>query len=170
MTSITSMKSKAGFIGIRSALIGSLLFAIVEGITLGTNETDTMTEALSSKFSWMILVFCISSVLSILPGYLGGKLLERLSQRSNWNRRSLIILGATLGIMAVVLISLPDLLLVLAAHNYWSIKNNPAFTIYIIRLIEVIIIAGLIGSCSGFLIAKSSPMSHDPTQRSQNVT
>jgi len=155
MTSITSIKSKAGLIGIRSALIGSLLFAIVEGITLGTNQTDTMTEVLRSKFSWMVLVFGISSLLSIIPGYLGGKTLERLCQKSNWNTRSLMIFGATLGIIAVVLISLPDLFLVLAAHNYWSIKNNPAFTIYMTRLIEVIIIAGLMGSWSSSLIAKS---------------
>ena len=155
MTPIPSMQSKAGWIGIRSALIGSLLFAIIEAVTMGTNETDTIAEVLRSKFSWMVFVFGISSVLSILPGYLGGKILERLSQKSNWNRRSLIILGACLGIVAVVLISLPDLFLVLAAHNYWSIKNNPAFTIYIVRLTEVVIIAGLTGSWSGSLIAKS---------------
>ena len=155
MTPITPVKSKPGFIGMRSALIGSLLFAIVEAITLATNEADTMTEALRSKFSWMVLVFCIGGVLSIFPGYFGGKLLEKLSQKSNWNRRSLMILGATLGIIAVVLISLPSLYIVLAAHNYWSIKNNPAFPVYVGRLIEVVIIATMMGSWSGYLISES---------------
>ena len=66
MTSI--IQNKAGLIGIRSALIGSLLFAIVEGISLGTNENSTIAEAMRSRLSWMIFVFCISSVLSIVPG------------------------------------------------------------------------------------------------------
>jgi hypothetical protein len=66
-----------------------------------------------------------------------------------------MILGATLGILAVVFISLPNLLLILAAHNYWSIKNNPAFTIYMTRLVEAMIIAGSMGIWSGSLIAKS---------------
>ena len=155
MTTEKSTKSKAGLIGLRNALIGSLLFAIIEGISLGTNETDTMAEVIRSKFSWMVIVFCIDSVLSMVPGYLGGRFLEKLSQRSNWNRRLLRILGATIGITAVVLISLPYLLIVLAAHNYWSIINNPAFTIYMERLIEATIIAGLMGSWSSFLIANS---------------
>lgn len=143
---MTSMKNKVGLIGVRSALIGSLLFAIVEGVMLRIVETYTVAEFVRFIFPRMLFIFCIGSLLSILPGYMGGRLLSKLSQRSNWNRRSLITLGATLGIVAVVIISLPYLYVVLAGHNYWSIYNNPAFTIYIIRLIEAIIIAGLMGS------------------------
>jgi hypothetical protein len=154
MTSI--IQNKAGLIGIRSAVIGSLAFAIVEGIMLGTNGSDTFTEAFRFKFLWSIFVFCTGTVLSIVPGYLGGGILERHKQNSNLNRHSLIVLGAIMGMITVVLISLPDLLFfVLSAHNYWNIKNNPAFTIYIIRLIEVVIIAGAMGSWSASLIAKS---------------
>ncbi len=164
MKLIRSKKHKGSFIGIRSAFIGSLLFAVVEGIAFGTNETDSMTEVLQSKISYMIFVFCISCVLSIIPGYLGGKFLEKLSQGSNWNRCSLILLGATFGITSVILISLPYLFFALSVHNFWRINNNPAFTVYITRLIEAMIFAGLVGSWSGFLIDRSQPISHDLIQ------
>jgi MFS family permease len=155
MTSTTSIKQTAGSIGVRSAFIGSLLFAVVEGISIGMNETDTTTQIISAKLLWIMTVFGVGSLLSVAPGYAGGKLLERLRRKSNWNRRSLMILGATLGVLAVVFISLPNLFLVLAAHNYWSIKNNPAFTVYLTRLVEAMIIAGFMGIWSGSLIAKS---------------
>jgi MFS family permease len=155
MTSTTSIKQTAGSIGVRSAFIGSLLFAVVEGISIGMNETDTTTQIISAKLLWIMTVFGVGSLLSVASGYAGGKLLERLRRKNNWNRRSLMILGATLGILAVVFISLPNLFLVLAAHNYWSIKNNPAFTVYLTRLVEAMIIAGFMGIWSGSLIAKS---------------
>jgi hypothetical protein len=148
------IQNKAGKIGIRSSLIGSLLFAIVEGITLKTDEASII-EKLINNFPWVIIVFCVSSILSLAPGYLGGRIIERLSKTINFSNLSLMILGAFLGIIAVVLISLLDLYVVLSAHNYWSINNNPAFPIYINRLTEVMIIAALMGSWSGFLIAKS---------------
>ena len=154
---MASIKSNAGLIGVRSALIGSLLFTILEGVAYRILEPDSPTEILRTKFSMLILVFCIGSVLSAIPGYLGGRLLKKLSQRSKWTRRLLMTIGATLGIVAVVIISIPYLWIVLAAHNWWSIYNNPAFTIYIIRLVEAIIIAGLMGSWSGSLISKLSP-------------
>jgi|GEM_PF-5555545 len=148
------IQNKAGKIGIRSSLIGSLLFAIVEGITLKTDEASII-EKLINNFPWVIIVFCVSSILSLAPGYLGGRIIERLSKTINFSNLSLMILGAFLGIIAVVLISLLDLYVVLSAHNYWSINNNPAFPIYINRLTEVMIIAALMGGWSGFLIAKS---------------
>lgn len=159
---MNSMKTKAGFIGVRSALIGSLLFAIAEGIAFRIVATETTTESIRTNFLYMALFFCIGSVLSILPRYLGERKLMKLAQTSNWNRRSLMIIGATFGIAAVVLISLPYLYIVLAGHNYWSIKGNPAFPIYILRLTEAIIIAGLMGSWSGSLIANSRPMPRNP--------
>src|SRR4026208_1327455 len=126
------IQNKAGKIGIRSSLIGSLLFAIVEGITLKTDEASII-EKLINNFPWVIIVFCVSSILSLAPGYLGGRIIERLSKTINFSNLSLMILGAFLGIIAVVLISLLDLYVVLSAHNYWSINNNPAFPIYINR-------------------------------------
>ncbi len=149
------MHSKGALIGIRSSLIGSLFFAIVEGITLRPVQGYTTAESIRGNISWAVAVFCICSVLSMAPGFLGGSFLESLRQKNRWSKPSLIIMGATLRIAAVVLISLPDLLLVLVAHNLWSINNNPAFTIYISRLEEVIVIAGFMGSWSGLLIAKS---------------
>jgi hypothetical protein len=149
------MQSKAGLIGMGSALIGSLLFALIERISFKMEGINTIPELIRSNLSWIVLIFCVGSALSIVPGYLGGRIIARLSEESKWSRPSIVALGAVLGIIAVVLISLPYLFVVLAAHNYWSIINNPAFPIYLIRLIEAAIIAGLMGSLSSFLIAKS---------------
>jgi hypothetical protein len=149
------LRNKSGWIGLTAALIGSLLFAMTEGITLENNDANSLAELIRSNFSWIILIFCVSSALSIIPGYLGGRIVERLKKTTALNNLSLIAIGAVLGIVAVVLISFLDLFVVLSAHNYWSIKNNPAFPVYVRRLVEVVIIAGLMGGGSGFLIAKS---------------
>lgn len=151
----STSQSRAGWIGIRSALIGSFLFAFVEGITLKTNQVMSMMEVLRYNFPWIVFVFCVSSVLSVVPGYLGGRIIEKLKKTTNFSNSSIIAISATLGIVSVVLISFLDLFVVLAAHNYWSITNNPAFPIYVSRLIEVVIIAALMGSWSGYLISKS---------------
>jgi hypothetical protein len=148
--------NRAGRIGLRSSLIGSLLFAIILVIQ-ALVKTDGFT--LSAKFIDIILaiivLFCIGSVLSAAPGYIGGKKIEKLYRTGKYNNLSLMAIGAGMGIIAVVLISLPDLCVVLAAHNYWSLNNNPLFPTYITWLIEAAIIAGLMGSWSGFQIAKS---------------
>jgi hypothetical protein len=153
MTSI--LQSKAGWMGFGSALIGSFLFALVEGLTLKTNQVMSIAELIRSNFSWIVFVFCGSSIFSVVPGYLGGRILERLKKTTKFGNSSLIAIGAVLGIISVVLISFLDLFVVLSAHNYWSIKNNPAFPVYVSRLIEVVIIAALMGSWSGYLISKS---------------
>lgn len=149
------LQNRAGWIGIGSALVGSFLFAFVEGITLKTNQVMSMMEVLRYNFSWIVFVFCVSSVLSVIPGYLGGRIIEKLKKTTKFSNSSIIAISATLGIISVVLISFLDLFVVLAAHNYWSIENNPAFPIYVSRLIEVVIIAALMGSWSGYLISKS---------------
>jgi hypothetical protein len=148
-------QSKAAWIAMGNTWIGSLLFAIVQGISLKIEGVNTIPESIRHNLSWIMLVFFTGSVLWIVPGYLGGILIARLSQTEKWSKPSLIVLGAVLGIIAVVLISLPYLFVILAAHDYWSVRNNPAFPIYLTRLIEAAIIAGLMGSLSGFLIAKS---------------
>ncbi len=154
MDSTTS--NRAGKIGLRNSLIGSLLFAIVQVIP-AVLKTDGFTP--SAKFIDVILViiafFGISSVLSAAPGYIGGKKIEKLYETGKYSNLSLTAIGSGLGIVAVVLISLPDLCVVLAAHNYWSLKNNPLFPAYITWLTEAAIIAGLMGGWSGFLIARS---------------
>jgi hypothetical protein len=154
MVSRTSSKRIANLIGIRNALIGGLLFAIVQGIRLGmSSETDAMTETIRSNFSGLVFIVCISNVISIVPGYFGGGILERLRRKNDWDRRSLVIAGIALGIMAAVLINLPELLFALGG------KNDPVFTgyitQYITRLVEALIIAGLMGGWSGYLIADS---------------
>ena len=147
-------QNKAGKIGVRSALVGSLLFTIVEGITLKSGEVS-ITGKLINNFPWVIFVFCISSIFSIIPGYLGGRIIERLSGSRNFSKLSVMTIGAILGVVAVALISLLDLFVVLSAHNYWSINNNPAFPVYINRLVQASIIAALMGGWSGFQIGKS---------------
>ncbi|MFC1936363.1 hypothetical protein ACFLYP_01710 [Chloroflexota bacterium] len=144
--------NEAGKIGVRSALIGSLLFAIVDEFSLMSGEVSII-EILVNSFWWVMFVFLISSILSVIPGYLGGRIIEGLRKTRNSSKFSLMTIGAILGIIAVVLISLLDLYVVLSAHNYWSIKNNPGFPVYINRLIKASIIAALMGSWSGFLIA-----------------
>jgi len=160
---MSTMKNKAGLIGIKNAVIGSLLFAIVEGISFRLNEHVTTAESIHFRLLWIAFIFCISSSLSIIPGYLGGKIIERLSQKSKWSRISLMVLGAALGSIAVILISLSDLFLELSAHNYWSLNNNPAFLIYITRLAEVVIIASLMGSRSGLLITRYTDFTQSNT-------
>ena len=146
-------QNKAGKIGVRSALVGSLLFAIVGGITLKSGEVSII-EKLINNFPFVMSVFCISIIFSVFPGYLGGRILEKLSAARNFNKLSVMTIGAILGVVAVALISLLNLYVVLSAHNYWSINNNPAFPVYINRLMQASIIAALMGGWSGFLIAK----------------
>ncbi len=154
MDSTTS--NRAGRIGLRSSLIGSLVFTIVQVIP-AVLKTDGLTPR--AKFPDVILVilvvFCVSSILSAAPGYIGGKKIEKLYKTGKYNNLSLMTIGAGLGVIAVVLISLPDLCVVLAAHNQWSLINNPLFSTYITWLIEATVIAGLMGGWSGFLIARS---------------
>ncbi len=150
----TSTKSIANLIGIRNAVIGSLLFAIVQGIKYGmSSETDAVTETIRSNFSGLVFVVCIGSVVSTVPGYFGGGLLESLRRKNNWDRRSLMIAGTALGIIIATLINLPELFLALVG------RNDPAFTEYVTRylarLVEAVVIAGLMGAWSGSLIAKS---------------
>lgn len=149
------IQNKAGIIGVRSALVGSLLFAMVERITLKSGEVSIIEKPLNI-FPWVIIVFSINSIFSVIPGYLGGRIIERLSGTKNFSKLSLMTIGAILGVVAVVLISLLDLFVILIGHNnYWSINNNPGIPVYINRLIQASIIAALMGSWSGFLIAKS---------------
>lgn len=149
-------KSKAGMIGVRSALIGSLLFAIVQGLTMqGFNETDALIEVTRFELLLMGFVFCYSSLLSSIPGYFGSRFLDTPYRKGIYNRRSLMMWGAIIGVVIVAIISLPNLWLALVPHNYWSMKNNSQLLIYVFQLIQVVIIAALMGSWSGSQIAKS---------------
>lgn len=148
-------QNKAGLVGVRSALIGSFLFAVLEVISIKSKEVQTIIELIYSNFSWGINVFIMSSILSIIPGFFGGKIIDRIKKATALSNLSIIGIGVILGVVSVVLISFLDLYIVLAAHNYWSIRNNPAFLVYVKRLIEVVIIAAFMGGWSGYLISKS---------------
>jgi hypothetical protein len=150
-----SLQSKAGIIGIRSSLIGSFLFSIIEKIDFTLNPSSTGNGSIDYGYllRWLIADFIIGFILSVYPGYLGGRLLSNLKMRFSSNQ--LMIFGAGMGIVSIILISLPYLFVVLSAHNWWSFNNNSLVPVYVHRLVEASIIAALMGSWSGFLISKS---------------
>ncbi len=148
------IKNKAGWTGMRSALVGSLLFAIPEGIRLGYSQGGAIAGVLLTCLAWIAVIFYLGGVLTVPLGYFGGRIIERLYQNRHWSRGALMALGAGMGAATVTLISLPDLMLVLLFNGYLSIQNNAAFPIYLTRLAEVVAIAGLMGVWAGYSIAR----------------
>jgi hypothetical protein len=148
--------TKAGWIGIRSAIIGTFLFLMVDAVEFFIEDAaNAKSWDLISMMIWGLAFFLIGSLLSAIFGFLGGKLILWLIRKKNIKSQFSVILGTGIGVFSVVVISLPYLFLVLGAHNYWSIEHNPVFMIYLHRLVIAVIIAGLMGGWTAQIITKS---------------
>jgi hypothetical protein len=145
---------KVGWIGIRSALLGSVLFIVVEVVTnIIKNAKDLKLSDLSISLILIFIMLMLCILLTSVPGFLGAIFIRWISITTNIPRWLLIFMGASMGISSAIVISLPYLFMVLGAHNYWSIIGNPAFPIYLYRLAIAVPIAAMMGGWSAHRIS-----------------
>ena len=150
----SSIHNKAGFIGIRSSLIGSFLFSIVEKFNNAMDPASVSFGSIDYNYllRWLVVDFIIGFILSVFPGYFGGRILNNVKMR--FSLFLLMIFGACIGIAAVILISLQIYLSFYRLIIGGAFNNNPAVPVYFIRLTEASIIAALMGAWSGYQISK----------------
>jgi hypothetical protein len=66
--------TKAGWIGIRSAIIGTFLFLMVDAVEFFIEDAaNAKSWDLISMMIWGLAFFLIGSLLSAIFGFLGGK-------------------------------------------------------------------------------------------------
>ena len=149
-----ALVTRGALYGNISAFVASALFTCLESVIIAINGwrlgiTDTF------KFDFSLLTFGFGCFLAFLPATLGGGLLAwKLNQDHSKNRlsfRSAFTNGAFLGGLAGFSMCFFVIFLVLMFILFFG---KGTFWIFIVRSIEVIILAALAGGFTGQNIAQ----------------
>lgn len=161
-TERTTFYAQGGRLGIKSALIGSVVFAFVDlaGVYINTYIIERINTAESVEniiFTaiWVIFVILFGSALAFLPArFLGGFLARSLYDdygKHKLTKRIAVTKGAVVGAVASIMICLPILFF---HYNFIQQTGHGDFFVDIYRTVEATIIASLAGAWSGLKIEK----------------
>ena len=151
-------------LGVKSALIGSVVFAFVDlaGIYVNTyiiEQIDTPDGVESILFSvfWIIFVILFGIAVAYFPArFLGGFLARWLNNdygKQRLTKRIAFVKGGLVGAVAVMMICVPILLI---QYNFIQQSGHGDFLVFIYRTVEATIIASLAGAWSGLQIETNS--------------
>ncbi len=144
---------RGAILAARNALIGSALFALVDIATAVLMDLGepSLGVIFSNLLTWFLLLAAAGSIVTLIPAALGGSVLGLLilARGTIQRRQTATLVGALLGAMIVSVISLPNLYIALAAHDQWSLYNNPGIPVYVERLVVAVLIASILGGYTG---------------------
>lgn len=151
-------------LGVHFALIGSVVFAIVDEISIQINShwikhIDTPPNEIKWALYWFMLVSVCGFCLAFFPARIGGGILASILYRGG-NRHKIsstrgLILGAAIGGAVSLLICLPA---VAIEYIFVTSTGHGDFYVYIFRTIEAVTIASFMGGLAGGCLSRQLQM------------
>jgi hypothetical protein len=149
-----SIAIQGGQFGVRSAFIGSIVFALVDliGIYINTYIIQHINASLNIAFyaGWLVFIVVLGSAFAYFPALLLGRFLanwlDKDASQQRLSKRIAVAKGALLGVIAGVAICTPILGL---EYAFIQQSGHGDFFVFVARAIEAVIIALLAGGWTG---------------------
>ncbi len=157
--------TQGGIIGVKNAILGAVLFSIIDTISLELrNGTQNLIEFVLALVTGFGFISIIGIVFSFPPSFLGGGILTIIAQRKFFSTRLLenymVVRGAILGLLAGIVICVvvyfwAYCMDTIAHGGLGLVQGKPVIDGYFYRAGSATILAMIAGGWTGKQIAQS---------------